>query len=347
MEKTTNPERRLFFLDWVRSVAILLIINAHFNDMLREYGIPAHVFHSNPSGLGVSLFITLSGASLMAAYGKDLGGVSSFFWKRFLTIFPLFWLCYLLFYVALSVQGGTFPPMQGNPLKYLLTLTGFDGFFLYKASNFYLIGEWFLGLIILFYLSFPLLRHAVLAMGYWVLPCSLLLMVIAAHLHNIWQVEMGANRFPPSRLMEFIWGMTLVWYFCRQDVTWKERWRFLAAAAATFTGIYFFLKPAWLMPHILAGLAAFPILALLAWPLGSGAMQSLTGFVSKYSYGAFLVHHQFLAFLFAFTTLPRYLFREGSLYPVFFAYVTLVFMLSYLVTQCCQFAIGRLRGRKS
>lgn len=42
-------------------------------------------------------------------------------------------------------------------IKLLFTLIGMDGYFLYKYSNYYIIGEWFLGAIILLYLEYPLL----------------------------------------------------------------------------------------------------------------------------------------------------------------------------------------------
>jgi peptidoglycan/LPS O-acetylase OafA/YrhL len=41
--------------------------------------------------------------------------------------------------------------------KIWLTIFGMDGYFLYRSVNFYLIGEWFLGAIILVYLIYPLI----------------------------------------------------------------------------------------------------------------------------------------------------------------------------------------------
>lgn len=43
--------------------------------------------------------------------------------------------------------------------RFVLTLIGMDGYLSEYGSGFYVLGEWFLGFIVLFYIIFPLLRY--------------------------------------------------------------------------------------------------------------------------------------------------------------------------------------------
>jgi len=111
--------------------------------------------------VAVTMFLMLSGALLYRKYGNgNIGPLSAFYIKRAKAIYPAFWIVNL--YVILTIirhwisDGNPF--FAGNPLKLLLTLTGFDGYAqLFGFETYYFCGEWFVGAIVFLYLLFPLL----------------------------------------------------------------------------------------------------------------------------------------------------------------------------------------------
>lgn len=88
---------RVFYFDFIRAVAILMILIFHFNERIVTYlAVPEKLMIGNVSLLnlggvnlalgnwGVSLFLILSGASLMYTYQDKLE------WKRFYKKYCLF-----------------------------------------------------------------------------------------------------------------------------------------------------------------------------------------------------------------------------------------------------------------
>lgn len=90
---------RLFYLDFVRAAATLIIVLTHFNAwyLYTSPAMPEKAVFSLWFGniyigeVGVSLFLILSGAALMYVYENHLN-IKQFYKKRFLNIYPLFWL---------------------------------------------------------------------------------------------------------------------------------------------------------------------------------------------------------------------------------------------------------------
>jgi peptidoglycan/LPS O-acetylase OafA/YrhL len=162
MEKRLYTNSRYFPLDCIRALSILLIIFFHYNCATERFSttnfvfFPAHVVTGN---IGVSLFFLLSGASLMLSTQSNYSPIS-FYKKRIRSIFPLFWTTYILFVLSSVI---IFHPNlsfhKKNPLTFALTILGLDGFLLYKIPNYYIIGEWFLGCILILYATFPVIRY--------------------------------------------------------------------------------------------------------------------------------------------------------------------------------------------
>ncbi|MBO6111433.1 MAG: acyltransferase family protein, partial [Lachnospiraceae bacterium] len=162
-------ERRNEF-DLIRAISTLAIVLFHYSYAFTQYGVlGSHIdfmMHANGTwgALFVSLFFMLSGASLYYNWGDRLrgftgkGGVLDFYKKRFLSIYPMFYIgwsaCYLMYVISFDFLWN-----WGGPYKnLLLTLFGVDGYFLYRGLNYYTIGEWCLGAIIMLYVLYPLLQ---------------------------------------------------------------------------------------------------------------------------------------------------------------------------------------------
>jgi peptidoglycan/LPS O-acetylase OafA/YrhL len=69
----------------------------------------------------------------------------------------MFYMLWLFLYYQKAVNAGNLF-YNGSPKSMLLTLVGMDGYLSYRyPQNYYLIGEWFLGALVLLYLLYPLL----------------------------------------------------------------------------------------------------------------------------------------------------------------------------------------------
>ena len=86
---------------------------------------------------------------------QDKLEIKNYIKKRFLGIYPMFWIAYTLIFIYLFYQ--TKSNVWGLPAyKMIITLFAMDGYLSPYISTFYLIGEWFLGCIVLIYTVFPL-----------------------------------------------------------------------------------------------------------------------------------------------------------------------------------------------
>lgn len=337
------PRERLFYLDLIRVVAIVLIVLYHFNIQVREQApqVPLlgsmTVFRQMMGDLGVTLFIILSGAALGLTPSK-WKGAGEFYLKRALSIYPSFWAAWLFVAVSLYALSGAWP-VSGPMWKALLTVTGFDGFFFYKGPNFYLVGEWFVGFILCLYALFPPLRAAVFSRP------LLTWLAVAALVYFLFQnyaalFAIQVDRNPLMRLPEFLFGICVARYVMPHKV---------AALVVSLVALAIF--SVWAPPiHILfygfmLGCACFCVLAFVGSV--APARGRLSRGVSKgaqYSFLAFLVHHQVI-----YVWLPRV--EVGSLtvaklWLLFFAVLGVSFaiaaMLDALVTPITNYLRGRL-----
>ena len=149
-------------LDDIRACAFLLIFLFHFNQMLNTYQIDTIPLFLRTNGwtlgsLGVGLFLMLSGYVLPNSFERGGLKLTTFYKKRFFAIFPLFYACYFIAYLWIDLPAGHF--FAKNQIWSIL---GFDGFLTMRGFNTsYRIGEWYLGVILIYYLLFPFLSKAI------------------------------------------------------------------------------------------------------------------------------------------------------------------------------------------
>ncbi len=144
-------------LDAVRFVAISMIVFFHYicafpiNDTFLT-----HFKNGSWGCLGTSIFFAVSGMVLRMKYKGDYK-ISTFYKKRWLSIFPLFYFGSVLLYFVRVAQTRNFL-WGGHPWKFVLTLLGVDNYAKFFTPNTYAtVGEWFTAVIILLYLLYPLL----------------------------------------------------------------------------------------------------------------------------------------------------------------------------------------------
>ncbi|MDO4938551.1 MAG: acyltransferase family protein [Lachnospiraceae bacterium] len=151
--------KRLYGLDFIRAVCSLGMVLYHFS---AASACPLKILFGNANGnwgeAFVALFFAVSGFSMLYNH-YEVNDPAEFYLRRIKSIFPSFWLGYIIIYFIRVIKNVRFFFLDDIASRWslLLSIPGMDGYFLYKAPNYYLIGEWFLGAIILLYLLYPII----------------------------------------------------------------------------------------------------------------------------------------------------------------------------------------------
>jgi len=208
---TSSSEARCYSLDFIRLVSLFLIILFHYNIQVissgKAYAVIGWVNSRNidMGQLGVGIFTILSGYSLMMSAQKKDFSILEFYKRRLVRIFPSFYIAYVISLIMVIIINGGIT-FQAHPLAFILTLIGFDGYFNYKITTFYLVGEWFLGAIISLYILFPILRKTILKLNH----LSMLFFILISYFNHkfystIYEIDEWCNIF--SLLVLFCYGI--------------------------------------------------------------------------------------------------------------------------------------------
>lgn len=323
---STVKRERLYYLDFIRAISTIVIVLTHFNAIYLYNVSPVRpecavitlwVSNIYIGAFGVSLFLIISGAALMYVYGERKFDWKRFYKQRFLTIYPMFWIAYFFVFLYHTYKYGGI--MQGIPKKNIIfTILGMDGLMLNAGARvFYLIGEWFLGAIIILYILFPLL---LLLMKKCPVVLGVMLMVIYCV-----AVALGDKSISVFvRLPEFVFGMYFVKYI--KKVKWP----------VALAGLTVFIANWVIAPNIseniqttYVGIASFLVLVYVSKFFTHKFYTGLCAIVCKYSFACFLMHHYIISQMVAKFDLGT-ISRTNS-YLLFFACCVVIIVASYLL----------------
>ena len=306
----------------IRAVSAVAIVLYHYSYIFYEYGIkesgPEFLKFENGDygGIFVAVFFMLSGAALLYNHPSfsSVKDVLNFYKKRWLSIFPAFYIGWIIMYVINSKRvGGWF---WGGPRKnFLLSAIGMDGYFLHLGMNYYCLGEWFLGGIILMYLFYPLLLFlwnraripsTVLITFLFLFnfrrhyfssaPDTNIFIVLIKYYNS--HIVISDNMCLWTCFMDFWLGFIVVTYFLPAIKKRTPRESLIAEGLLIIATIPFQVTPLPLNKletcTILAVLVMLIIMLLTPFITKATQLNALLNFLSKYSYGIFLVHHVLL-----------------------------------------------------
>lgn len=289
-------KKRIFEFDFIRAIATILIIITHFNarymwvgtpDAYKKMIIGINTFNIYIGALGVSLFFIISGATLMLTYGENFD-LKTFYKKRFWSIYPMFWIAY---FVAFLHQFYRYRCInQAIPkMNIILSILGIDGY-LSNADipTFYILGEWFLGFIILVYIIFPILRWGVLKHPIITGCLSLVLYIVSIAAYNL---KMPSSIFLFIRIPEILFGMYFQKYIRKVDLK-------MAVISGIVLALNTIVSPEYSqnIQTTYIGIAAFLLMFYISKYFEDKIwVSSFCSVICKYSYAIFLVHHYIIA----------------------------------------------------
>lgn len=303
---------RLFYLDFIRAFATILIVITHFNNPFLTVKGAHPIFLNRPFNIyvgdwGVSLFLIISGAALMYTHGRQpKTDWKHFYYRRFITIFPMYWIAYISANIILFIRGRGSLPYSAPKWRILLSVFAFDGLASTGGiKTFYTLGEWFLGFIIIFYLVYPLLQAGVRDHP-WITACCILVLYVATVIYvrfiDVSHIGVTINgyTFPAAvlltmRLPELAFGMYFTHY-----MTKVNSWGLVSALAVLIVQCVYPFAGLLLgdIAVTVVGIASFVVLVWLARWFDIRAFRKLVAWVARYSYPIFLVHHQLITFVF-------------------------------------------------
>lgn len=205
-----NKREIVFFSYGIRVLSFFAVVVFHFNMAVVQL-YPGSMtlgklsyLNQTVGDMAISLFIITSGFSLeMSTRGTF--ELKKYLAKRFVSIYPAFWICYLIVGGFLFLSSGHLTG-DNQHWKFLLSIVGLDGFFLYKMQNYYLVGELYTGYMLITYLIFPFLLLGIrLNASITVLTVILIFTILYINYNDVFQVYINCN--PLMRLPEFLFGI--------------------------------------------------------------------------------------------------------------------------------------------
>ena len=320
-------KERLFYLDFIRAIATIGIILTHYNalfiyntsvPMPEKAIITMSVGNIYIGGWGVSLFLIISGAALMYVYENKFDA-KVFIKKRLISIYPMFWIAYILAQLFNFYLYGGIDTSIGK-WRIIFSILGIDGFVgNFGVLSFYVVGEWFLAYILMIYIIFPLLRKGVL-------EHPIVLAAIAVIMYVISIVFLGKDVTLFARLPEFLFGMYFIKYIKKVDGK-------LALISFLIIVCNTVFKPDfnYIVQYSYIGIASFVLLVYCSRFFDFGVSRNICGIICKYSYPCFIVHHYLIFKVTSKFNLDQI--SVGQNYLLFACCVVVIALFSYLLLQ--------------
>ena len=275
-------------LSFIKAVCCLGIVAYHFANQMTNVRLSFFLETANCSwgDLLVTVFFVVSGA-LLYYHNSEKLDLAVYFKKRWLGIFPMFYVAYFYFFIQTVLNIRT-PFYKGKPWAYIFTLIGMDGYLSQVTTTYYLLGEWFLGAIIILYILFPLLRE-LFQRNSTVTALS----VLALYLFFADRPITNPNAFwsISSCLLSFTMGLLFIKY--------RKKLMTPMVFLVSLAGCIFFLFvklpiTANLAAH-LSGIFFFVCLVHVGeWVMKPRLLAGFFAELGRLSYPIFLVHHRLL-----------------------------------------------------
>lgn len=211
------PSTRLVLLDLLRILGIILVLIAHIGQFIQHpigqfFGIKGFYWVSI-GGVGVTIFLILSGLALHLNYGQRDIGYRQFMVRRLLRIYPTYWLCLavgVLVYLITSQINGTLPGLSSQIDSLICSVFGFCTF-AGKWGGPFVPTAWFVGLIVSLYALYPFISRGIKRKPHVVILVLFLVSTVSRIILGHYDIlsTRPLDWFPLCRVFEFGSGIYL------------------------------------------------------------------------------------------------------------------------------------------
>jgi len=280
---------RIDGMNFVRMMGALGIVIFHFVCHCRILPDCLYQTANCPWGqLWVALFFAVSGTCI--ARSNAATPVWTFYKKRWLGIFPVFFIAYIMiFAIKLLVYGVWWTAIPKATIP--LTLLGVDSYFYYLGPNFSSVGEWFIGGLLLCYLLYPLLRFFIQRIPMTILSVLILGCFFIPYL-PFFEVEPWRNMWTCTTI--FYLGMLLAQF----PKVFTSMLSFIIAGASTAVCLFVpfplreYVPLSQILYPIISGISTFVLLCHVGVYIDRIRIgQQIAAYFSKLSYPIFLLQH--------------------------------------------------------
>lgn len=346
-------KNRSLALDIIRIFACLCILIIHFDasvcgwETTGGFTYPNQLIPNNILGgiylgdFGVGLFFIISGACLQLSSrfnSLNFHEIIHFYKKRALSIYPCYWIA---FFFATLISFLWYKGMtMGKVSKLLISFCGLDGyagFMLGRGGDFYQVGEWFLGCIIIIYLLFPFISYTFHKMP--VLTC-----IFWGGLHLLLINSMSKHWFFLV-IPYFLLGMVFV-KFCK---TAKNPILLFTTVVAVLVRIIFEQYVPYPTKIIIISWGMFVFLFLITEFLEemipafrNELLKKYISYISVLTYPAFLIHHKLISMLAPTFNLANFPYRYTVV--LFICYMIIVGYLAIKLDKAAGFLALKIKS---
>lgn len=294
--------KRCLQYDSIRMWCTFFIVLCHINAYITEHKIGdgrelflLELKSGDTTAMAVSVFFILSGASLMSVWGtKNDFNLLLYYKKRMVSIYPIFYISYICVYMYYFVTGNLMRHFSTVPkISMIFTVLGIDGYISeVLGDNFYLIGEWFLGSIIIIYICFPALLFAIrknkMLFG---------IILLFSYFVGVNSGICGFNpyTFPLTRTLEFGLGMLFTEY--KDSINSFVKKTIIILGVIVLCVFRFCqINTFYMHIYIVLGMSGFIVMyAVSTYAVKIRAYSMLCYNFAKVSFGTYLIHHHVLA----------------------------------------------------
>ena len=288
-KNTTFAKKRnnLTSIAFARAICCLGIITFHYSCHSKKH--PRLFYTTSNASCGfiyVTCFFSISGIVLYYNYPNNIS-IKKFYFKRWKSIFPAYYLCFLYFY-----QNNVFKYKKlfyhGNWKKLVLTLFGIDGYLSYKYNTYYLIGEWFTGAIVIIYYFYPIIVY-IFNKNKFLIPIFLFFGFVIMIKTKYFEIFYYMNLI--TCISSFYFGIVFIKYknfFLNKIVIYIS---FFINIFLYFKSIYSKFPSFKYQIYQLQGFTFLIILIYLGKIIMNSRLKSLFNEISRLSYFIFLFHH--------------------------------------------------------
>lgn len=284
MEKSKNRLSGIVFARAFCTIGIL--IYHYFCHSKVKFILLYSIVNINLGFYLVTSFFSISGTVLYYNYQKDIS-LKIFYFKRWKSIFPSYYICFIYFYIK-NVFKYKKLFYGGHWSRLIFTVFGMDGYLGYRFKTYYIVGEWFLGSIIILYIIYPLLSIS-MNKNILIIHFITLSLYPFIYLSNYFTIMKSRNLI--TCLYSFYFGMLTIKF---NSIFFKNK-RILIISFIFFLFLSIIKTSKFiLLIYQMQGLLFYIILVQI------GKLLMLTQFkiifieISKLSYNIFLIHHQII-----------------------------------------------------